>query len=164
MDVTLPLLMNHDTYSYNVGVSHDGRLIAYTVYSSDMYTTQLLVYDTQIEALVATYSPGRIVGDSIDFVGSKDIFNEDDSALAYGYRVEDGGWTLVALDLETGGEVYALHSEDPLAQAPASPPSLAISLSCGDTRARRSPSRWSRRSRLDRVQNSQVIPGIRRWA
>lgn len=114
-DLTLPLVQGHRVYSHNVAVSHDGTRIAYTVYSPDMFTTQLLIYDTRTNDLAATHSPGRITGDSIDFVGTPNAFNDFDTAFAYGYAVEQAGWELAVIDLASRQAAFILRSGDPLA-------------------------------------------------
>lgn len=123
-DITLPLLQNHPVYSYNVAVSHDGNLISYTVYSPDMFTTQFLTYDIRVDDIIQTYSPGRITGDSIDFLGIANAYNDFDTAFAYGYAVEGAGWQIVVLDYPGRREAFRLRSTDSIVTAAGVPADL----------------------------------------
>lgn len=118
----LPLVLDHDTYSYNVAVSRGGERIAYTVYSSSLASTYLLLYDVPSGSVRATYGAGRIIGDSIDFNGTPNAFNENDTAFAYGYRIEGGAWEIRVIDALSGQNLFTLNA----AAVPIPPDPLTI--------------------------------------
>lgn len=112
-DFVLPTVMGHTRYSNSVSVSHNGQYIAYTVYNPDMRVMQLLVYDTAAGEWAATYSPGMVFADSVDFASGPHMYNAFDTALAYSYNIFDEGWQIVVIDLLTGATMFNLSSTDP---------------------------------------------------
>ena len=115
-DLTLPTVIGHTGYSHDAAVSHRGTRIAYTVHNPDMNVTQLLVFDTDTNTLTASYSPGRLLADSIGFGAGGRMFNEFDTALAYGFSLNDGSWRITVLDVQTGRVLFTMASTDPLAR------------------------------------------------
>jgi hypothetical protein len=111
-DFILPTLMTYDQYSSNLAVSHGGTMMAYTVINSTTGQRQFLVYDRDLDALIAAYSPPPITADSLDFQADENIFNDADEAVAYSFLMEAGGWQIVNLDRITG-DAFTYRYDDP---------------------------------------------------
>lgn len=119
-DVQLPTLMAHDMYSSHADVSPDGRLTAYSVSSSTQNTRQFVVVDTDqlaasgggSGAFELTFSPPQPTLQDT-FVFENDVFNDDGTAVAYGYGLDPEGWEIVVLDIATGSTMFTLRSSDP---------------------------------------------------
>ena len=115
-DFILPSVIGHTQYSFNVAVSRNGNLIAYTVLNPDMNVSQFLIYDTVSDNLVTSYSPGRILGDTLDMVPGEQIFNQLDNVVAYSYLTESG-WEIVLLNIPNNEITFSLRSDSPAIRA-----------------------------------------------
>ena len=99
-DFVLPTVQGHTQYPFNVAVSHDGARIAYTVTNPDMMVSQLLVYDTNTDSMIAAYSPGQVFSTTIDFDSGSTIFNEFDNVLVFSHAALGEGWQMVIFNIE----------------------------------------------------------------
>ncbi|MBZ0277063.1 MAG: hypothetical protein K8I60_13015, partial [Anaerolineae bacterium] len=112
-DFVLPLPQGFDGLPLNVAVSRGGTLLAYLARNSDTQEHQLRVYDVVGQNARVTYNLPPLMGDSFAFEASELNFNPSDSALAYGYTLNDGSWEIVVLDTFLGDVLYQLRSDNP---------------------------------------------------
>lgn len=111
--LTLPTVMAHDVYSDQLTVSPNGERLAYSVYSSDMGTTQFLVYDVPTDVMIATYTPpDLLLGDAVSIAPV--AFNRLGTAVTYGYLLQSGEWQIIVLDVEANTMIFQLSSSDPM--------------------------------------------------
>ncbi|MBK9124721.1 MAG: SH3 domain-containing protein [Chloroflexi bacterium] len=131
----------------NVGVSPNGRLIAYVLAQPDSTNQQLMIYDYNTRTVIAQYPVSSVAYNSIDF-NPRFAFSPDSRRVALGYSVDPSGWELVVIDLDSFSIAGTLSSGDPaFAGIPAtygitptvtyfrSPTELAIALIRGGTEA-----------------------------
>lgn len=116
-DFVLPSLVGYTRYAGSAAVSHNGALIAYTVYNPDTQGSQLMVYDTVTDRVIVTLDLGAMFFDTIDLLPESQLFNPFDTALAYGYNLFDQGWQVVVIDLLSGTVTFRLSSSDATIQA-----------------------------------------------
>ncbi len=95
-----------DHYVRDIGISHDGKLIAYVL--TDTYSQsimQLRVYDTETQSIRLQYDltlegPGQFWNDS--FLSSNN-FSPDDSTFVIGdFNGQAYGWRILVFNLESG--------------------------------------------------------------
>ncbi|NWG18008.1 MAG: SH3 domain-containing protein [Chloroflexi bacterium] len=108
----LPLSPGFDRYPRRVAAGHGGAPFAYLVYNSDTFQGQLIV--SRRDALQAAFSLPLTLGDTFEFNAGENVFNDDNTALAFGYSLDGGGWAIVVMDTRTGGIAHTLRADDPL--------------------------------------------------
>lgn|GEM_PF-4489682 len=110
-EFTLPAPFGFNPLPSGVAVSNDGAMLAYVATNSR--TEQLLVLDTVTQRIAVTYD---FSGDFNSFGilnGPRFVFNEDGSALAFGYSRDDGRWEIVILDISTADVIDSLQDDGP---------------------------------------------------
>jgi hypothetical protein len=111
----LPLPPGFDRYVAHVGVGHGGSPFAYMVYNSSTFAARWMVSDVS-RTLAAVDLPPTL-STSYEILAGQDVFNEDDTAVALGYSLQNGGWEVQALDTRTGALTANLRSDMPLVAA-----------------------------------------------
>ncbi|HEX2905495.1 MAG TPA: hypothetical protein VHO69_01445, partial [Phototrophicaceae bacterium] len=109
---TLPRPAGFDQYPQQVAVGHNGSPFAYIVYNSVSFQAQVVVSSS--ESILGTFNLPLTISDTFEFNVSETIFNDDNTALAFGYSLDSGGWAIAVMDTQTGAPVTSLHSDDPL--------------------------------------------------
>lgn len=119
-EITLPLPdLSYSTVSRNVGISHNGNLIAYFLTN----TSGNIVFELYDVAAMTMYSglytpPVTTYGrTSLDIIGGSRVFSVDDRYLALAVQV-DSYWEIVVLDTTTRTIVAALTSSDAIVTDP----------------------------------------------
>lgn len=112
----LPMPDGFDTYFRRVAVGRGGSPVAYIVYNNTTFQGQLVVASSG--GVLTSFSLPLTFSDTFEFNTSEELFNEDNSALAYGYALDGGGWAIIILETRLNGTVTnTLRSEDTLVQA-----------------------------------------------
>ncbi len=112
--IELPLARDYEGYPAQVGVSTLGNRVAYVVQDVVDAFDRLLVYDTAQEQLNLDFPFENVLFDSLDFGRDHSyLFNEHESALAFGFSLESGGWQIHILDLRSGFSALILRSDAP---------------------------------------------------
>jgi|GEM_PF-1706773 len=98
----LPLTRNMSSFPYNIAVSPSGTRIAYVL--SDNRRDELIVYDPRpgLREIVLQYPLPDIYTDTLaqsTHVGQ--LFASDETQLAFGYSLSEGGWEIVVIDTQT---------------------------------------------------------------
>lgn len=109
---TLPLPTGFDSYPRRAAVSRDAALTAYVVYNSQTFQGALTL--SRKGQLAAAYNLPLTFSDSFEFVADWTVFSDDQTALAFGYSLEGGGWAVIVLDAQTGTVTHILRGDDPL--------------------------------------------------
>jgi hypothetical protein len=101
-----------DRYVAHVGVGHGGSPFAYVVYNSTTFAARWMVSD--VSRTLAAVDLPPTMSTSYEIMAGQDVFNEDDSAVALGYALQNSGWELSVLDTRTGALINNLRSDMPL--------------------------------------------------
>ena len=119
-DLSLPLPdLSYSTVSRNVGISHNGNLIAYFLTN----TSGNIVFELYDVAAMTMYSgiytpPATTYGrTSLDIVGGTSVFSADDRFLAVAVSV-DSYWEIVVIDTVSRSVVSLLRSSDAIVTDP----------------------------------------------
>lgn len=118
-DFILPGLQGN-SYSQDVIVSPDGRIILYTLYNQNNGVISLYAYDTIVNSIAASYvipsQQNQIIYTSIDMQSDEQSFSPDGNSVAFGYSI-DGEWSVIVMDLFTspGTVRFQLNESDPIA-------------------------------------------------
>jgi hypothetical protein len=119
-DLTLPLPdLSYSTVSRNVGISHDGNLIAYFL-ANDVGNLVFELYDVAAMTMYSgIYTPpvttyGRT---SLDILGGSHVFSPDDRFLAITVQI-DSYWEMVVIDTVSRTVVSTLRSSDSIVTDP----------------------------------------------
>lgn len=99
----LPKPPGFDTFFRRVAVGHGGSPFAYIVYNSATFQGQLAVANR--DGLLTSFNLPLTIADTFEFNASEELFNEDNSALAYGYSLDGGGWAVIVLETRQNGAV-----------------------------------------------------------
>lgn len=111
----LPMPPGFDTFFRRVAVGRGGGPFAYIVYNNTSFQGQLAVADSSGSVLTRFNLP-LTLSDTFEFNTGEELFNEDNSALAFGYSLDGGGWAIIVLETRLNGTVTAvLRSDDVLA-------------------------------------------------
>jgi hypothetical protein len=108
----LPLPPGFDRYPRRAAVGHGGTPFAYVVYNSVTFQGQLVVSGR--DGLQAAFSLPLTTADTFEFNAGENVFNDDNTALAFGYSLDGGGWAVVVVDTRTGGIAHTLRADDTL--------------------------------------------------
>jgi hypothetical protein len=111
----LPLPPGFDRYVAHVGVGHGGNPFTYVVYNSSTFAARWMVSD--VSRTLAAVDLPPTMSTSYEIMAGEDVFNEDNTAVALGYALQNGGWQLQVLDTRTGGFTANLRSDMPLVAA-----------------------------------------------
>ncbi|MBI5671655.1 MAG: SH3 domain-containing protein [Chloroflexi bacterium] len=112
----LPKPPGFDTFFRRVAVGHGGSPFAYIVYNSATFQGQLAVASR--DGLLTSFNLPLTVADTFEFNPSEDLFNEDNSALAYGYSLDGGGWAVIVLETwQNGAVTNQLRSDETRVEA-----------------------------------------------
>lgn len=108
------------SYPAKITTSRDGRILA-GVFSQDGLPRYLSLYDTSRDATLLTYTlphdgSSFIPAHTIDRAPQHMLFNEGDTALAFGFGLGESGWQISVIDLVRGEAVAALRHDSPAMQ------------------------------------------------
>jgi hypothetical protein len=112
--------VNYLTTGGAIAVSNSGRWMAGLMQTPES-TNLLIIYDMVSQKITATYAPPQS-SYALGFSLSREqIFNEDETALAFGYHTLDGesnirNWHIVILRLSDGKMLRELNSQDDYVQ------------------------------------------------
>lgn len=123
-EVDLPIPEGYDAYYINSGVavSNSGRWMAGVMQTPES-TNLLIIYDTLSQNITTTYVP-PLYSYALGFsLSGEQIFNEDETALAFGYHTSEHesntrNWHIVVLRLSDGKMLGELSSQDAAVQTP----------------------------------------------
>lgn len=111
----LPMPDGFDTYFRRVAVGHGGSPVAYIVYNSTTFQGQLVVASE--DGLLTSFNLPLTISDTFELNAGEELFNEDNSALAYGYALDGGGWGIIVLETRLNGTVTnTLLSDDTMVE------------------------------------------------
>lgn len=101
--------------------SHNGELLA-GVFSENGIPRYLQVIDTTLNTASLTYTLPKdgstsIPSHTIDRAPRATIFNQDDSALAFGFGLGEAGWQISVLDVRRGTTLAELRHDSPPMQS-----------------------------------------------
>lgn len=100
--------------------SHSGRFLAY-VFTEGGRPRYLQVYDTgagteRLTYLIPHDDSSAIASHTIDRAPYHNLFNENDTALAFGFGLGETGWQITVLNLLTGQSGAVLRHDSPAMQ------------------------------------------------
>jgi hypothetical protein len=98
---TLPILEGQQ-YPPQVAVSRNGQLIAYMSSNPILNADRLVVYHPATGEIRSDFIETDVLQHSIALYSDPQIFNQDDTALAFSIARRAGGWRIIILDVNSG--------------------------------------------------------------
>lgn len=109
-EVDLPMPQGFNRYPQNVAVSHDGELLAFVATNTDTQERQLRVFNTVTQSVNISHNLPLLLADGYSIAADEGVFNETDSALAFGYLTQDQTWEIIVVEMATGQVSKTLSS------------------------------------------------------
>lgn len=115
-EIDLPLPEGYGLVKYQsqkAGISRNGEFIAYLVSGED-FSVQLILFDLVHDVIVLTYTIPELGSTSL-YNSNQQMFNESNTAFAFGYRTIGNSWQLLIFDIVAKQVAFKLKDTDPVA-------------------------------------------------
>lgn len=112
--IQLPLPNRFLRYSFDAQVSASGERVVYIASDTLRDQHRLMVYHLKSRRIIVEYALPPRFADGLDLAGEDSyLFNETESALAFGFSQPNGGWQIHIIDLQKGIITLILRSNAP---------------------------------------------------